>query len=147
MLLTLPASAQFNSSLYHCTYSGYSQTTQTSQIPPQPARTINRRNNSRNLSDIKSAIAEMAQQMANVPERLQYFKVDGFEDLLWSVELNEEHDEDTMIRQLLEVHVADVVVLQQNSSNNTQHLQQQFTITLSLKPSCNFNQANLALEC
>jgi len=47
----------------------------------------------------------------SVPEWLQHFKVDAFKDLLRSIEFNEEHDEDTMIRQLLEVSVADIMIL------------------------------------
>jgi len=47
----------------------------------------------------------------DVPEWLQDFKVDAFQDLLGSIEFNEEHDEDAVIRQLLEVSVADVMVL------------------------------------
>jgi len=46
-----------------------------------------------------------------IPERLKHFKVDGFKDLFRSIEFNEEHDEDTMIRQLLEVSVTHIVVL------------------------------------
>jgi len=46
-----------------------------------------------------------------VPEWLQHFKVDGFKDLLGSVELNKEHDKDAMIRQLLEVGLPHVMVL------------------------------------
>jgi len=33
-----------------------------------------------------------------VPERLQDFEVDAFKDLLGSIEFNEEHDEDAMVR-------------------------------------------------
>jgi len=34
----------------------------------------------------------------SVPERLQDFEVDALEDLLRSIEFNEEHDEDAVIR-------------------------------------------------
>jgi len=39
------------------------------------------------------------------------------------IQLNEEHDEDAMVRQLLELCVSDLVVLEQDTSHNAQHLQ------------------------
>ena len=42
--------------------------------------------------------------------------------MLGSVELDEEHDEDPVVRQLLELRVPHLVVLQENARYDTQHL-------------------------
>lgn len=60
--------------------------------------------------------------MQRVAERCKNLVVDGLKDWFGCVELQKQHDEDSMIRQLLELYEAIVMVLQQHSGNNTQHL-------------------------
>lgn len=54
-----------------------------------------------------------------------YLEVDGFKDRLWSVQFQEEHDEDAVVGELLELQLVTVVVLKQYTSNDTQHFVQQ----------------------
>ena len=50
--------------------------------------------------------------------------------MLWSVQFVEEHDEDAVVGHLVVVHLSRLVVLQQNSDNNSKHLNQfKFVIT------------------
>jgi len=62
------------------------------------------------------------QNMQCVAERCENLVVYGLKNWFRSVKLKEQHDEDTMIRQLLELCEAVVMILQQDSSHNTQHL-------------------------
>ena len=55
--------------------------------------------------------------------------VDAFQDGLGSVELDEQHDEDAMVGQLLEVCVANLVVLKQHTRHDAQHLANTTTLT------------------
>ena len=47
----------------------------------------------------------------NSPESSEHLEVDAFEYMFWSIELNEEHDEDPVIRKLLELAVTYLVIL------------------------------------
>ena len=51
-----------------------------------------------------------------------YLVVDVFKDGVRAVELEEEHDEDAMVRHLLEVGLAYLVVDEENAGDDTQHL-------------------------
>lgn len=53
-----------------------------------------------------------------------YLKVNRVQHLFRCVQLQEEHYEDTMIRQLLEVGSTYFLILQQDSSHNSQNLAQ-----------------------
>lgn len=56
------------------------------------------------------------------PEGGEHLVVDALEHVFGRVQLDEEHDEDAVIRQLLELRVSHFVVLQQNPSHDAQHL-------------------------
>lgn len=60
--------------------------------------------------------------MKTVPECCERLEVDGLEDVLRSVELQQQHDENSMVRQLLELCLSDIMVLDQHPNYNTQHL-------------------------
>lgn len=51
-------------------------------------------------------------------------EVDGLQDVLGCVELQEQHDEDPMVGQLLELRLPDVVVLNQHPDDDAQHLEE-----------------------
>ena len=57
------------------------------------------------------------------PEGSEHLEVDALKHMFRGIQLNEEHDEDAMVRQLLELCVTDLVVLEQDASHNPQHLQ------------------------
>lgn len=57
------------------------------------------------------------------PERREGLEVDGLQDVLGSVELQQQHDEDPVVRQLLKLRLTDVVVLNQHADDDTQHLE------------------------
>lgn len=57
------------------------------------------------------------------PEGRERLEVDGLQHVLGSVELQQQHDEDSVVRQLLELRLTDVVVLNQHADDDAQHLQ------------------------
>lgn len=57
-----------------------------------------------------------------LPECGEDLSVDALQYILGYVQLNEKHDEDTMVWQLLELGITDLMVLQQHTRNNTQNL-------------------------
>lgn len=61
------------------------------------------------------------------PESCECLEVDGLQDVLRSIELQQQHDEDPMVRQLLKFRLTDVVVLNQHADYDTQHLKLQCT--------------------
>lgn len=61
------------------------------------------------------------------PERREGLEVDGLQDVLGSVELQQQHDEDPVVRQLLKLRLTHVVVLNQHADDDTQHLEKQRT--------------------
>lgn len=62
------------------------------------------------------------QNMQSVAECSENLVVDGLKDWFRCVELQKQHDEDSMVGQLLELCKAVVVVLQEHSGNDAQHL-------------------------
>ena len=56
------------------------------------------------------------------PEGSHDLVVDCFQYLLRSIEFQQEHIEDTMVGQLLEVGVTDLMVLEEDTSNNAKNL-------------------------
>lgn len=56
------------------------------------------------------------------PKRGECLEVDGLQDVLGCVELQEQHDEDAVVGQLLEFCLPDIMVLDQHSNHDTQHL-------------------------
>jgi hypothetical protein len=50
-------------------------------------------------------------------------KVDILQDMFWSIKLNEEHNEDAVVGQLLEFPMPHLMVLQKDTSHNAKHLQ------------------------
>lgn len=69
-----------------------------------------------------------AQDVQGMAERRQYLEVDSLEHRLGCAQLQEEHDEDPVIRQLLEVGAAYLVILQQHTRYNTKHLIQKIDL-------------------
>lgn len=59
------------------------------------------------------------------PEGSECLEVDGLQHVLGGVELQQEHDEDAVVRQLLELRLPHVVILDQHAHHNAQHLQTQ----------------------
>lgn len=62
------------------------------------------------------------------PEGCECLEVDGLQYVLGSVELQQQHDEDSVVRQLLELCLTDVVVLNQHADDDAQHLQRRRTV-------------------
>lgn len=57
-----------------------------------------------------------------LPEGSECLEVDGFQDMFRGVELQQQHDENAVIRQLLEFSLTNIVVLDQHANYNTEHL-------------------------
>lgn len=64
-------------------------------------------------------------QVNALPEGSERLEVDGLQDMFGGIELQQQHDENAVVRQLLEFRLTDVVVLDQYPNYNTQHLQEQ----------------------
>lgn len=54
-------------------------------------------------------------------------EVDALQDVFRSIKLDKQHDEDPVIRQLLEFRVTDFVVLKQDARHDAQHLKRRVT--------------------
>lgn len=63
------------------------------------------------------------------PEGRERLEVDGLQHVLGSVELQQQHDEDSVVRQLLELCLTYVVVLNQHADDDAQHLQEGKTVS------------------
>lgn len=63
-----------------------------------------------------------------LPEGGERLEIDGLEDMLGGIELQQQHDEDAVVRQLLEFCLADIVVLNQHPNYDTQHLKAEFRV-------------------
>lgn len=57
------------------------------------------------------------------PEGSEGLEVDGLQDVLRGVELQQQHDEDAVVRQLLEFCLSHIMILDQNAYYNAEHLQ------------------------
>lgn len=57
-----------------------------------------------------------------LPEGRKSLEVDGLQDMFGCIELQQQHDEDAMVGQLLELSLPHVMVLYQHSYHDTQHL-------------------------
>lgn len=57
-----------------------------------------------------------------LPEGSECLEVDGFQDVFRGVELQQQHDENAVIRQLLEFSLTNIVVLDQHANDDTEHL-------------------------
>ena len=66
-----------------------------------------------------------------LPEGSESLEVDGLQDVFGGIELQQQHDEDAMVGQLLELRLPYVMVLDQHSYHDTQHLE------TSIQPSVN----------
>lgn len=60
-----------------------------------------------------------------LPEGCECLEVDGLQDVLRGIELQQQHDEDSVVRQLLKFRLTDIMVLNQHTNYNTQHLGKQ----------------------
>lgn len=54
-----------------------------------------------------------------LPEGGEGLEVDGLQDMFGSIELQKQHDENTMVRKLLKLCLAHVVVLDQHTNDDT----------------------------
>lgn len=63
--------------------------------------------------------------MSVLPEGSEGLEVDGLQDMFGGVELQQQHDKNTMVRQLLEICVTDVMVLDQHPDNDPQNLEEE----------------------
>lgn len=70
--------------------------------------------------------------MTHSPEGSQHLVVDALKNRLWRIQLDKEHDEDAVVWQLLKLCVTHLMVLQQHSSNNSQHLLQEKPLSLNI---------------
>lgn len=70
--------------------------------------------------------------MTHSPEGSQHLVVDALKNRLWCIQLDKEHDEDAVVWQLLKLCVTHLMVLQQHSSNNSQHLLQEKPLSLNI---------------
>lgn len=57
------------------------------------------------------------------PEGCERLEVDGLQDVFGGVELQQQHDENAVVWQLLKFCLTDVVVLDQHPNYDTQHLE------------------------
>lgn len=71
-----------------------------------------------------TTLSQVARQQC-LPEGSQGLEVDGFQHMLRCVQFQQKHDEDAVVWQLLELRLADVVVLNQDTHDYTQNLQGQ----------------------
>lgn len=62
-------------------------------------------------------------QVDVLPEGGKRLKVDGLQDMFRGVELQQQHNENAMVWQLLELCLTDIMVLDQHPNYNTQHLE------------------------
>lgn len=60
-----------------------------------------------------------------LPEGRERLEVDGLENVLGGVELQQQHDEYAVVRQLLEICLTDIMVLNQDTNYNTKHLEEE----------------------
>ena len=61
-----------------------------------------------------------------LPEGGECLEVNGLQDMFGGIELQQQHDENAVVRQLLEFGLTDVMVLDQHPNYDTQHLEQQY---------------------
>ena len=52
----------------------------------------------------------------------------GFQNLIWCVQFQEQHDENPMIRNLLEVRGSDIVIDEENPGNDSQNFVKQINL-------------------
>lgn len=57
-----------------------------------------------------------------LPEGSEGLEVDRFQHVLRGIQLQKQHDEDTVIRQLLELSVANVMILDEDADHDAQDL-------------------------
>ena len=55
----------------------------------------------------------------HLPEGGEGLEVDGLQHVLGGIELEQQHDEDAVVRQLLELSLSHIMVLDQHSNHNT----------------------------
>lgn len=60
-----------------------------------------------------------------LPEGGECLEVDGLQDMFGGIELQQQHDENAVVRQLLEFCLTDIMVLNQHPNYDTQHLKEQ----------------------
>ena len=58
----------------------------------------------------------------------EHLKVDCLQDLIWSIEFQEEHDENAVVGNLLEISGSHVMIYQENSSNYSKNLVQKIDL-------------------
>jgi hypothetical protein len=64
----------------------------------------------------------------HVAVSVQHLEVDGLQNLIWSIQLQEQHDEDPGVRNLLESSGSHIMVDQENFSYNSKHFSQQINL-------------------
>lgn len=63
-----------------------------------------------------------------LPEGGERLEVDGLQDVFGGIELQQQHDEYAVVRQLLEICLTDIMVLNQDTDYNTEHLEEEIQI-------------------
>lgn len=59
-----------------------------------------------------------------LPEGGERLEVDSLQDVLRSIQLQQQHDEDAVVGQLLELRLTDIVILDQHPNDDPQHLEE-----------------------
>ena len=62
-----------------------------------------------------------------LPESGECLEVDGLEDVFRGIELQQQHDENAVVWQLLEFCLTDIMVLDQHPNYDTQHLDAEYS--------------------
>ncbi len=60
-----------------------------------------------------------------LPEGSECLEVDGLQDMFGGIELQQQHDENAVVWQLLEFCLTDIMILDQHPNYDTQHLEEQ----------------------
>lgn len=60
--------------------------------------------------------------MTALPESMHHREADGIKHGVWGIEVVEQHDEEAVVGQLVELHGLGLVVLQEHVGNCHQHL-------------------------
>lgn len=63
-----------------------------------------------------------------LPEGGECLEVDGLQDVFGGIELQQQHDEYAVVRQLLEICLTDIMVLNQDTDYNTENLEEEIKI-------------------
>ena len=80
------------------------------------------------MSVYLSSYLGWSQNVQHVTVGRQNLEIYGFQNLIWCVQFQEQHDENPVIRNLLEVRGSHIVIYEENPSNNSQNFVEQIDL-------------------